>query len=641
MPKQFYRFVTNEAGSSELYLEGVIASESWYDDEVSPKQFRDELDKVSGAITVRINSPGGDVFAGMQIYNMLKDRNGDVTVIVDALAASAASFIAMAGDKIIMNTGSMMMVHKASTIAWGNEDEMQQVIEMLRKTDDSIISVYAARTGKSKEEIKQLLADETWMTAEEAVEMGFADEATAGKTSLSDSVKNALSFTKEVQNAAMQPVMSLTKKLKNETEEVAEVEEIEVEETETEEAEVTEVEETETVEDVVVEDTETEIKDSTEKEQTQMSEIQDAATTQVIEPAAQAPVATAPKKSFKDYIKSPKAVEDFANVLAANPGNQDSESVAKVKAAWKEIVVKNGLDPDSANYFVLPTPLVTKIEDAVKASGIYNALNHTGLDVARVDWDATDPDADTSRAGGHTKGDTKQEQILDFQNRIIRAQYIYKYLTLNKEDVRQQRSTGALINFVMNELPTRVIREIERAVVIGDGRLVSDDRKIREDATNGGFTPILVDAEANNSFAVEYTPEAGETKSVSLVKAIDNIEVEGDVYLIAKKGYLTDIRLEFIANGVAVIPPSKETVAASLNLAGVFEPKWFNDTTSPDHDAILVVLGAYKTVGDASVESFTNFVLKENKYEYLAEIFKGGALASAGVAAVAILTEAS
>jgi len=214
MSKQkFYNFVKNEAGGSELYLEGVIASESWYEDEVSPKQFRDELESHVGAITVRINSPGGDVFAGMQIYNMLKDRSGDVNVIVDGVAASAASFIAMAGDKITMNTGSMMMIHKASTIVWGNEDEMQETIDMLRKVDDSLVSVYVARTGKSAEEIKDLLAKETWMTAEEAVEMGFADEATPGKTKLSDAVKNALGYGDEVRNATMQPVLNLQARL--------------------------------------------------------------------------------------------------------------------------------------------------------------------------------------------------------------------------------------------------------------------------------------------------------------------------------------------------------------------------------------------------------------------------------------------
>ena len=393
MPKQFYRFVTNEAGSSELYLEGVIASESWYDDEVSPKQFREQLDKVSGSITVRINSPGGDVFAGMQIYNMLKDRDGDVTVIVDALAASAASFIAMAGDKIVMNTGSMMMIHKASTIAWGNEDEMQEVIEMLRKTDDSIVSVYAARTGKSKEEIKQLLADETWMTADEAVEMGFADEAMAGKTSLSNAVKNALGFSQEVQNAAMQPVMSLTKKLKNETE-VAEatenptedevVEESEVEatavDTETHEDETTNVE---TEEEVVTDESEeTESEEVTETTDEGNNEsVEEKEMTEIDETAAAEVVAVAtPKQEVKNEARITKneARKLIVDALSAK-FNGDEKAFKEINDKVKTLEVRNEIDGTTGAPLFAPEILATDIRTQ------YEIVGRVGSLVNRID----------------------------------------------------------------------------------------------------------------------------------------------------------------------------------------------------------------------------------------------------------------
>lgn len=399
MPKQFYRFVTNEAGSNELYLEGVIAKESWYDDEVSPKQFREQLDKVSGEITVRINSPGGDVFAGMQIYNMLKDRSGSVTVIVDALAASAASFIAMAGDKIIMNTGSMMMVHKASTIAWGNEDEMQEVIEMLRKTDDSIVSVYAARTGKSKEEIKQLLADETWMTADEAVEMGFADEAMAGKTSLSNAVKNALGFTQEVQNAAMQPVMSLTKKLKNETkiadttEEVTDVTEEVSGETQgetTDPAKAEEVKEDE-IEDVVVLDDdetteeikETETEEVTEptveeennsvKDKKEMSEIDNAAAAEVV-------AEVKPKQDVQNDARITKneARKMIVDALSAK-FNGDEKAFKEINDKVKTLEVRNEIDATTGAPLFAPEILATDIRTQ------YEIVGRVGSLVNRID----------------------------------------------------------------------------------------------------------------------------------------------------------------------------------------------------------------------------------------------------------------
>ncbi len=212
--KQFWKWAKDEVSTdkSELILDGVIASESWYDDEVTPKLFRDELNRHPGNVTVRINSPGGDVFAGVSIYNALVEHDGEVTIKVDGLAASIASLIAMAGDKIIMLPGSMMMVHQPWTIAMGNSDEIAQVVQMLEKTCQSMVPIYSARTGHPEERIIELLKAETWMTAEESVELGFATQAIAAKASISDSIKNALTYANTVQNAVMQPVMSLKAK---------------------------------------------------------------------------------------------------------------------------------------------------------------------------------------------------------------------------------------------------------------------------------------------------------------------------------------------------------------------------------------------------------------------------------------------
>lgn len=633
MSKQFYSFVKNEAGDSELILDGVIASESWWDDEVTPKQFREELDKHTGNITVRINSPGGDVFAGVTIMNMLKDRAGGTTIIVDGLAASIASVIAMAGDKIIMNTGSMMMIHNAWTFAAGDSQELRKVADQLDKIGESIISVYADRTGLGDEELKELLDAETWMTADEAVEYGFADEAIEGKTRLSNMVKNVMNLSQDVQNAVLAPAMSLKTKLKNETTEVEEQDVTDTTETPDEvtpeepatadDAEETEAE-TDTAE--VVEPVVEVINKSTKE--TQMSKQDEVAATQVIEPKAQAPVAAAEvKKTYAEYLKSPKAVEDFAQALADTAG----EDAVAVKAALREVAVKNGLT--DADYFRLPDPIVTQIEDAVRASGIFNALTHTGLDIFRVDWDDTDENTDTSRAGGHKKGTEKAEQVLDFEKRVIRAQYIYKYLTLDKQTVRENRSTGALIRFVMNELPTRIIREIERAVVIGDGRAAGADRKIQP-GTPEGFYPIKADTTAGNIFGSTYVPKAGESKVATLIQAVDELEADGAIYLIHKKSFMTDVKLEIFANGNGVIL-GDNAINETFGISGRFQPTWFTDATDPDNDAYLVVLSGYKTVGDSSIESFTNFVLKENKYEYLQEIYKGGGL-SVRKAAVAI-----
>ena len=159
-----------------LYLNGTIADESWFDDDVTPQLFKDELNAGDGDITVWINSPGGDCVAAAQIYNMLMDYKGNVTVKIDGLAASAASVIAMAGTKVLVSPVSMMMIHNPATIAMGNSAEMQKTIAMLDEVKESIMNAYEIKTGLSRTKISHLMDAETWMDANSAVEMGFADE---------------------------------------------------------------------------------------------------------------------------------------------------------------------------------------------------------------------------------------------------------------------------------------------------------------------------------------------------------------------------------------------------------------------------------------------------------------------------------
>ena len=159
-----------------LELRGTIASESWYDDDITPKMFKDELLSGSGDITVYINSPGGDCVAAAQIYNMLSEYPGKVTVKIDAIAASAASVIAMSGDTVLMSPASMMMIHNPATIAFGDHNEMQKAIDMLAEVKESIINAYKLKTGLSRAKLSKLMEAETWMSAHKAVELGFADD---------------------------------------------------------------------------------------------------------------------------------------------------------------------------------------------------------------------------------------------------------------------------------------------------------------------------------------------------------------------------------------------------------------------------------------------------------------------------------
>ncbi len=159
-----------------LELNGTIAEESWFDDDVTPQLFRDELNAGSGDITVWINSPGGDCVAAAQIYNMLSGYKGRVTVKIDGIAASAASVIAMAGDTVLVSPVSMVMVHNPATMAWGDHAEMQKAIDMLAEVKESIINAYVLKTGLSRPKLSHLMDAETWMDANKAVELGFADE---------------------------------------------------------------------------------------------------------------------------------------------------------------------------------------------------------------------------------------------------------------------------------------------------------------------------------------------------------------------------------------------------------------------------------------------------------------------------------
>ena len=174
------RTVTNQETQEQvqertLFLNGTIAENSWFDDDITPKLFREELMAGSGDITVWLNSPGGDCVAAAQIYNMLMDYKGSVTVKIDGIAASAASVIAMAGTKVLVSPVSMLMLHNPMTATFGDSDEMQKAIEMLHEVKESIINAYEIKTGLSRAKLSRLMDAETWMDAHKAVELGFAD----------------------------------------------------------------------------------------------------------------------------------------------------------------------------------------------------------------------------------------------------------------------------------------------------------------------------------------------------------------------------------------------------------------------------------------------------------------------------------
>lgn len=171
------------ARDSTLFLDGVIAEESWFDDNITPKMFLEDLMQQDSDITVWINSPGGDCFAASRIYTMLMDYPGKVDVKIDGIAASAASVIAMAGNKVYMSPTSLMMIHNPYTLALGDSDEMRKTIHMLDEIKESIINAYERRANVSRDKISKMMDTETWMSAKTAVSLGFADEVLFNETS--------------------------------------------------------------------------------------------------------------------------------------------------------------------------------------------------------------------------------------------------------------------------------------------------------------------------------------------------------------------------------------------------------------------------------------------------------------------------
>lgn len=182
---------TNELkdGKHILTLSGVIRKRYWDDDKsIDAELVSDSLDDVTEDIVIYLNSTGGDVFQGIEIYNYLKNHPSHITVEVTGTAASAATFIVAGADEAVMNTGTSFMVHEASSFAWGNKSELKKVLNALETIDDSIISIYVEKTGQSTDQLTTWMEEEKWFTAEETVKYGFANKVKEKSNSINNQV---------------------------------------------------------------------------------------------------------------------------------------------------------------------------------------------------------------------------------------------------------------------------------------------------------------------------------------------------------------------------------------------------------------------------------------------------------------------
>lgn len=181
--KKFWNFKALDEKTGELTLYGEISDVTWWGDEITPKQFKEDLDALGDidTLNIYINSPGGDVFAGQAIYSMLNRHKAFKNVYIDGLAASIASLVAMAGDKIIMPANAMMMIHSPWTFAIGNAQDFRKLADDMDKIRDSMIVAYESRSALTAEEITEIMDAETWLSAEDCLGYGLADEIEEAK----------------------------------------------------------------------------------------------------------------------------------------------------------------------------------------------------------------------------------------------------------------------------------------------------------------------------------------------------------------------------------------------------------------------------------------------------------------------------
>lgn len=197
-PYEPFWTVRDAAGSEpEIELYGYISEYSWYDDDVTPAKFRSDLERVGGGgpVTIRLNSGGGDVFAASVIRSILVDYPGQVTVRIDGLCASAATFVATAGDVVRMQDTAYWMIHDPSALAWGTIEEIKGILDLLKTVKNGIMDAYQARSNLEREKLSRMMTDETWLTAQEAKEYGFVDEVIGEKPKAKPSALQSAAIT--------------------------------------------------------------------------------------------------------------------------------------------------------------------------------------------------------------------------------------------------------------------------------------------------------------------------------------------------------------------------------------------------------------------------------------------------------------
>lgn len=326
------------------------------------------------------------------------------------------------------------------------------------------------------------------------------------------------------------------------------------------------------------------------------------------------------------WLDSPDAMAAFERTLIDN----DNKGVEAFHKEWADTVSRNmagtasfGVGKTDVDKFI-PTEAITTISDALntRGSGLWNLFRKTGMDRLTIGGNILGLTEET-RAHGYpvaSYGTKKKEQTSSFVKRELTADYTYKYITLNKGDIRRTQKPGALLRYILSELPNYIVQTIERQVVLGGYEDMAHFRAITTDAADKASDW------AGNKFARTYTL-GEETPLMGFVKASHMVRAQGNKVLVCNADTVADLLMSADANGNSFIAlGGDDTLARALGVSQIITPEWW--TTEDDKKTAGVVMSAshYALVGDTSVESFTNFALQTNTNEYLQEIYAGGGL---------------
>jgi len=325
-----------------------------------------------------------------------------------------------------------------------------------------------------------------------------------------------------------------------------------------------------------------------------------------------------------DYLKSKQALEDFAQVLIDNAGRKKED----VKKAWELKLREKGITNPEVMF---PVPVVSAIQDTFEAAGTIFATLRKAYGFTVFSNALNTVTDETGRASQHKIGKSKTEQVIDLDLKEIRCDFIYKYIEIPAKVLRETQSTGAVINYVLTELPQRILWEIERASVLGDGRATGADGKITS-------YEAMVDADATYMTEV---PGSGSFYT-DLVTMLANIRAQGDVYLVTSKLALAELRTQKATGSGEFMIPIGVDLAAALGVKEIFTPQWFpapKELAEGDIKAVAYVGQSYIVIGDDTMSNYENFLLMDNQHQYLAELYTGGALMSPLSAAKLTISE--